>query len=156
MHTIARSNSRPHRWVGRKLTLLLGMWICSVMPRQATAEDIFLTAASKENETTSWKADAALLAATPSWDGRGKAPFDLASMLEKAGQALSKLYPEVAPTAKLNGISVRRVSTSKKGPDLADKWYIQFTFIPESGKLAYSHVVLLADGTQVEPEVKTR
>lgn len=156
MQTIARSNSRPHLWVGRKLTLLLGIWICSAVPRQAAAEDIFLTAASKENETTSWKVDAALLAATPSWDGRGKAPFDLASMLEKAGQTLSKLYPEVAPTSKLNGISVRRVSTSKKGADLVDKWYIQFTFIPESGKLVYSHIVLLADGTQIEPEVKTR
>ncbi|WP_050029602.1 hypothetical protein [Verrucomicrobium sp. BvORR034] len=156
MKIIARSNSRPQLRLGRNLTLLLGLWICTAIPRYAAAEEIFLSSASKEKETVMWKVDTAVLAATPSWDGRGKTPFDQVSLLEKAVQTLAKHHPEVAPNAKLNGISVRRVSTTKKGVDLADKWYIQFTFIPDSGKLVYSHVVLLADGTVVEPEVKTR
>lgn len=156
MKITARSNSMPQLRLGRKLTLLLGIWIGTAVARIASAEEISLASAIRENETTSWKTDSSVLAATPSWDGRGKPPFDVATLIDKAAQSLTKLYPAEASTLRLHGINVRRVTSLKKGVDLEGRWYIQFTYTPDSGKLVFTHVVLLADGTTVDPMVKTR
>lgn len=156
MRITARSNSMPQLRLGRKTTLLLGIWICAAAARFSSAEEISLTSAIRENETTSWKTDSALLAATPSWDGKGKPPFDIAGLLDTAGKSLARLYPSEAPALRLHGINVRRVNAQKNGADVEGRWYIQFTYTPDSGKLLFTHVVLLADGSTVAPVVKTR
>ena len=99
MKKTTRSTSRPQLWLGCNLTLLLGLWICTAVPGDVAAEEIFLSAASKEKETITWKVDSAALAASPSWDGRGKAPFDQAALLEKAVQALTKSQPDAIDTS---------------------------------------------------------
>lgn len=153
----ACSISRPQLRLGRNLTLLLGIWICTVIPRPAAAEEVSIFTSAKENETVSWRADVATVAATPAWDGSGKCPFDLAVLQEKATQRLAVDYPDDAPISKLQSVTMHRVGGSSKNEALLrDKWYFRFTFRPEAKKLTLLHVILLTDGAAVRPAVTVR
>lgn len=152
-----RSNSTPQLRLGRKFTLLLGIWICTAISRPAAAEEMSIFSAVRDKETVSWRVDVATVAATPGWDGSGKCPFDLALLQEKATQRLAADYPQDAPTSKLQSVTLHRVGGSSKNEALLrDRWYARFTFKPEASKVVLLHVILLADGSVVKPAVTVR
>jgi hypothetical protein len=153
----ACSNSRTPLRLGRNLTLLLGIWICTAISRPAAGEEVSIFSTARENETVSWRVDVATVAATPGWDGSGKCPFDLAVLQEKATQRLAADYPDDAPISKLQSVTMHRVGGSSKNESLLkDKWYFRFTFRPEVKKLTLLHVVMLTDGVALKPAVTVR